>query len=94
MASDIFWIFATLNVVISVMLMVRVRSASSGALTAEHVALARGQQKDGWLACAVVWMVLLSEGCPVRDYFFIAGAPVVAWLLHRAVRRYRLVQNA
>jgi hypothetical protein len=90
-ASHIFWIFATLNVVISVMLMVRVRTAIAGTLKAEHVALARGQQKDSWLTCAAVWIVLLSEGCPVRDGLFIAATPVVAWLLHRAVRRYRLL---
>jgi hypothetical protein len=91
--SHIFWIFATLDVVISIALAVRVRTAVAGTAKAEHLALARGQQKDSWLACAIVWIVLLSDGCPVRNHLFVAGALVIAWLLHRNVQRYRLLQR-
>lgn len=91
--SHIFWIFATLDVVISIVLVVRVRTAAAGTVKAEHLALARGQQKGSWLACAIVWIVLLSDGCPVRNYLYVAGALVIAWLLHRTVQRFRRLQS-
>jgi cobalamin synthase len=94
-ASDIFWILATLDVVVSVVFMVRVQSvvASSPARQTRLFAIAQGQQKDSWLACAIVWVVLLSDGCPVRNYLFVGGALIIAWLLQRTLQRYRLFEG-
>ena len=90
MASQFFWFMATLDVVVSIGIEVWARSARSRALkTDRYTSLVLGQRKDTWLVCAVVWIVLLSDGLPLRWLLHVAGTVVLLWLLRRTVQRSR-----
>ena len=62
-------------------------------LTASHYALARGQRQDNWLACAVIWAVVFSEDCPIRQALRVIGAMLLAWLIQRTAQRLRHMLN-
>jgi hypothetical protein len=87
MSSDLFWLVATVQVALSIGLVVRLRRIPRGEVSERQQALATGQRQDSWLACAVVWAVILSKGSAMHDPLCVAGAVVLAWLLVRSSRR-------
>jgi hypothetical protein len=54
MSSDLFWVVATVQVALSIGLVLRLRRIPKGEVSDRQQALATGQRKDSWLACAVV----------------------------------------
>ena len=93
LASQLFWLVATLNVVLSVGFALRTRNVTTGEPSEKHLTLARGQRKDDWLTCAVIWSALMSKGQPISPVLFLVGAMVLAWLTQRTVHRVRLLQT-
>ena len=91
MESQLFWLAATLEVAISIRLVLRLRDVPRRSVTTRHLGLAAGQRKDSWLACATIWAVALSRDGPVHDALAFAGLAVLAWLFSRTVRRLRLL---
>ena len=87
MSSDLFWLVATVQVALSIGLVLRLRRTPKGEVSGRQHAVATGQRQDSWLACAVVWAVILSKGSAVHDPLCVAGAFVLAWLLGRTLRR-------
>jgi len=92
--SDFFWLVATLDLAMSLGLDWRIRHSESREPTDEHLALRRGLRQDSWLACALIWTVLLSEGCPIRPALTLIGSMTLVWLLKRAVRRIRSLKRS
>ena len=89
MVSQLFWLAATLAVALAIGFAVRVRAVATDRLAQSHFTLSRSQRKDNWLTCAVIWIMLLSEGCPFRDALSLAGAVALAWLATRTLQRMR-----
>ncbi len=87
MSSDLFWLVATVQVALSIGLVLRLRRTPRGEVSDRQQELATGQRQDCWLACFVVWAVILSRGSAVHDPLCVAGAVVLAWLLGRTLRR-------
>jgi cobalamin synthase len=88
-ASQLFWLVATLEVALSMRFALVLRNVAPPELSAHHFALATGQRKDSWLACAVIWLAILSKGCPIRSALLVTGALVLVWLFRRTVQRLR-----
>ena len=91
--SQIFWFVATLDLAVSVGFAVLVSKVPTPELSPSHFTLSRSQRKDNWLGCAMIWVVLFSEGWPLRDALLLAGAMVLAWLTQRTVYRLRSIQG-
>lgn len=93
MALQFFWLVATIDVVLSIGFELCIRTGSTPNLNTERAAtLASSQRKDTWVACAVIWAVLLSDGCPLRWLACVTGAAVLTWLPQRTVQRFRALQ--
>jgi hypothetical protein len=92
--SQLFWFAATLDVALAIGFALRVRAVATDRLATGHFTLARSQRKDNWLTCAVIWIMLLSEGCRFRDALSLAGAMALAWLAQRTLQRMRSLPAA
>jgi len=90
-ASQLFWLIATLEVGLSIGFALLVNKIPNLRLTDDDFRLARSQRKDNWLACAVIWTVVFSEGCPIRQALWFVGAMLLAWLIQRTAHRVRRV---
>ena len=60
-SSDLFWLVATAQVALAIGLVLRLRRVPKPRVSARHHAMAIGQRQDSWLACAIVWGVILSN---------------------------------
>ena len=87
MTSYAFWSLATLQVALSIGLVLRLRFVPHAELSARHFALAAGQRKDSWLACALIWTVIAGRGTSVDDAIYVAGAAMLVWLMQRTLQR-------
>jgi threonine/homoserine/homoserine lactone efflux protein len=56
--------------------------------------MANGQRQDSWLACAVVWGVILSKDSDLQDPLCAAGFVVLVWLVVRTSRRLIALSRA
>ena len=93
MALQFFWLVATTYVLLLLGFVLRIRAGGTAKSKAGRAyTLARSQRKDTWVACAIIWAVLLSDGCPIRLLLCVAGAALLTWLLQRTVRRFRSLQ--
>lgn len=92
-ASQFFWLLASMQVVLSISFTLRLRKIAAPLPTKDHFALARGQRKDSWLACAVIWIVLFTADAPFGSLLVLAGTVVIAWLCQRTVQRFRLLRD-
>ena len=93
MALHFFWFVATIDVVLSIGFELRICAGRTRNLNTECAAnLASSQRKDTWVACAAIWAVLLSDGCPLRWLACATGAAVLTWLLQRTLRRFRALR--
>jgi hypothetical protein len=90
-ASQIFWLMATLNVVLALGFELLVRSPRGSAARDQRVALARGQHKDNWLLCAAIWIGFASARMSGHELLMLVGAMLFAWLTRRAASRLRLL---
>jgi hypothetical protein len=92
--SQFFWFAAALEVVSAIGFALRVRSVATNQLSAGHFTLSRSQRKDNWLACALIWIVALSDGFAYRYALSLAGTMALAWLMLRTLQRFRSLQTA
>jgi len=92
-ASKLFWLIASLEIALSIGFAVLLNKVPTLKLTTSHFVLARGQRQDNWLACAVIWTVVLSVKCPIQEALEVMGAMLLAWLARRTAQRLRQVLN-
>jgi hypothetical protein len=93
MASQIFWLVATLNVALAFGFELLVRRARAPTTQAHRAALARGQHKDNWLVCAVIWIVHASDRMSGHELVMLVGAMLIAWLTRRLASRLRMLRS-
>jgi hypothetical protein len=86
-ASQCFWVAATLNIVFSFGFVRKLRSAPKGTLLAVHYALAQGQRKDNWLLCGLIWGAIFFKRWGAIDILFLVSLPILIWLLQRTLER-------
>lgn len=91
MASQIFWLAASLNVALVFGFELRVRNARVPISQERRMALERGQHKDNWLLCAVIWIGVANSRLAGHELVMLVGAMLLAWLTRRAVSRLRLL---
>lgn len=87
MVLQLFWVAATVHVVLAIAFALEVRRPSAHAGSPLHVRLAQGQRQDDWLACACIWAGLLHDELPLSDGVLVLGGAVLAWLARRTARR-------
>ena len=93
MAQQFFWFLATVDVVLSIGLVLRRHARGARHLnTPRAAALANSQHKDTWIACAVIWVVLMSKGYSIGRLICVAGIAILAWLIQRTVRRFQSIR--
>jgi hypothetical protein len=85
--SDLFWLVATAQVALSIGLVLRLRRVPKPHVSARDRTIANGQRQDSWLACAIVWGVILSKSSDLQDLLCAAGIVVLVWLVVRTLRR-------
>jgi hypothetical protein len=90
-ASQIFWLVATLNIVLALGFEMLVRKVNMAVTQAHRIALARGQHRDNWLACATIWVGHASGQMTAHELVMLAGAMLLAWLTQRAACRLSLL---
>jgi len=94
-SSDLFWLVATAQVALSIGLVLRLRRVPKPRVSARDRAMANGQRQDSWLACAIVWGVILSKGSDLQDPLLCAaGIVVLVWLVVRTSRRLIALSGA
>jgi hypothetical protein len=93
-SSDLFWLVATAQVALSIGLVLRLRRVPNARVSAGDRAMANGQRQDSWLACAIVWGVILSKGSDLQDPLSVAGVVVLVWLVVRTSRRLIALSGA
>jgi hypothetical protein len=93
-SSDLFWLVATAQVALSIVLVLRLRRVPKPRVSARDHAMANGQRQDSWLACAIVWGVILSKGSDLQDPLSAAGVVVLVWLVVRTSRRLIALSRA
>ena len=84
---------ATLEIALSIGFAVLVGKAPQAGFTPAHFALARSQKKDNWLACGLIWCVVLAQDSAVRQVLWIGGGLVLGWLIQRTLHRMRTLQR-
>lgn len=84
-----FWLVATLDILLCVRMEVLLRHPGPEYPSSHYSDLARGQSKDNWLSCIVIWLIIFSEPIPARNALFVMGALSLAWLVRRTLLRLR-----
>ena len=88
MLSAIFWVAATINILLSIGFALRT-SIRGRQGRARSAATGSRQHQDFWLATGTVWLVLLTNGRTLQWAFHLMGIAVLVWLTWRTVRRAR-----
>ena len=89
--SNVFWILATLEVLVSIGVEGWIwLIAKRGHKSERSTAVAIGQRKDIWLVCCIVWIVLIGDHVSSWSLLHAAGASTLLWRLWRTLQRLRL----
>jgi hypothetical protein len=91
MESDLFWLCAIVQLLVSLRFTVRIRQLEKTQVTAQVLKLASGQRQDSWLASAVIWGMIISKTLPYSDALYVGGSAGLIWLIFRAGRRVSLL---
>jgi hypothetical protein len=91
--SQIFWFIATVTCVLSFGFSFKQRRLVGEASKAASPELARGQEKDNWLTCVVVWGVIFSGHSDFAQTLQALGALVLGWTAWRTIRRVGMLQR-
>lgn len=91
MESDLFWLCAIVQLFASLKFVFLVRQLDGPRVTAQVIKLASGQRQDSWLACAVIWGMIICKSSPYSEALFIAGSVALVWLIVRAGQRIYVV---
>lgn len=94
MESDLFWFCAIVQLLVSLRFVALVRQLDKAHVAAKIIKLASGQRQDSWLACGVIWGMILCKGSPYSSALFYAGSVALAWLIVRACQRVNVVVKA
>ena len=93
MEEQVFWFVATLSCVLAFGFAVKHKGAVAASPRPVHVGLAKGQEKDNWLTCAIVWLVVFSEHWNGREAILVLGATGLLWTAWRTYRRVLLLRR-
>ena len=94
MIVQLFWVAATVEIIMAIAFAVQVRQKSVVHGSPLHVRLAEGQRKDDWLACVIIWAGIFHDAVGLGDAPLLVGCVVLAWLARRAADRVRQLQRA
>ena len=89
--SDLFWLCATVQLLVSLRLAALIRRLNDAQVTGKILKLASGQRQDSWLACGVIWGLIVCKSSPYRDVLFYSGSLALTWLIVRACQRLKVV---
>jgi len=92
--SDLFWLCAIVQLVVSLRFTLRVRQLEKPRVTEQVLKLANGQRQDSWLASAVIWGIIACKTLPYSEALYIAGSAGLIWLILRACQRMNLLVSA
>jgi len=97
LATQIFWFTATVACLLAFAFAfafeLRQRGRAEGSANLLRLKLARGQHKDNWLNCMVVWSVLLASGAALSKDLLVPGSLLLGWTACRTLRRLRALQR-
>jgi hypothetical protein len=89
--EHIFWLTAMLSCVTAFWFAIKHKSLLATSPRPVHLDLAKGQEKDNWLTCGVVWAVVLSGTWQGKGALMALGAVCMVWIVWRTWRRLRLL---
>ena len=94
MESDLFWLCAVVQLLVSLRVVALVRQLDKAHVTAKIVKLASGQRQDSWLASGVIWGIILCKDSAYSSALFYGGSVALGWLIVRACQRANVVVKA
>ena len=92
--SDLFWLCAIVQLLVSLRVVALVRQLDKAHVTAKIIKLTSGQRQDSWLASGVIWAMILCKGSPYSSALFYVGSIALVWLIVRACQRANVVVKA
>jgi len=87
MSEHVFWFLAMWAGALAIAFAFRYNGMASVEEKKRCAALARGQELDDWLICALIWAVVLSGAWEGKIALESVGALVLAWTAWRTLRR-------
>jgi hypothetical protein len=91
--SRIFWFIATVACLLAFGFSFKQSHLAGEASKAASLELAKGQEKDNWLTCGVVWGVIFGAHSDYVDTLQAIGALILVWTAWRTVRRVAILQR-
>lgn len=92
--SQIFWFVATVTCLLAFGFAFLQRRSISREAGPDSVGVARGQEKDNWLTCAVVWGVILGTDAEFAREFELVGSVVLGLIAWRTSKRVALLHRS
>jgi hypothetical protein len=89
--SDLFWLCAIAQLVVSLRVVLLVRQLARPLVTTNVPRLASGQRQDSWLASALIWGMIVCRELPYCDALYVGGSIGLGWLIFRAFQRVNLL---
>jgi hypothetical protein len=89
--SQIFWFVATVTSLLAFGFAVKQRRLVGEGSKAASPELARGQEKDNWLTCVVVWGVIFCSHTDFVQALQALGVLILGWTAWRTLRRVALL---
>lgn len=93
MVLQMFWVTATVEIVMAIVFALQVRRKGVVLGSPLHLRLAEGQRKDDWLACVVIWVGIFHDDVGLAPPLLLIGCLVLAWLASRATHRIRQLRH-
>jgi O-antigen/teichoic acid export membrane protein len=93
LAAQIFWFLASVACVLAFGFAFIQRGPIDGNGDVSRANLAQGQEQDNWLACVVVWSVLLVQRMVIGQVLLVLGSLILGWTAWRTLRRVRILQG-
>ena len=93
MESQIFWLIATVTCVLAFRFSFKQRRLVAEALQSARPELAKGQEKDNWLTCVVVWVVIFGGHAEFAETLQVLGSLILGWTAWRTLRRIAILQR-
>jgi hypothetical protein len=91
MREHVFWLTAMLSCATAFWFAIKHKGLIAASPRPVHLDLAKGQEKDNWLTCGVVWAVVLSGKWEGKEVLMILGVVCLSWVVWRTLRRVRLL---
>ena len=91
LALHIFWFVATVTSVLAIGLEVKHRGTVASEGVSARVPLAKSQEKDNWLICAIVWSAFWTEGWQFQNLASMCETLILLWIAKRTIERFRVL---